>query len=72
MVGGGDLRRGETGHLGESLDVSVIRDGFCGIGARMIGPLLEGGGSVGVLAVDSDDREEALGMEERDLIGLDS
>lgn len=49
--GGGDLRRGETGHRGESLEVLSVADtGLCGCDSRDSEP--DGGGRVGVVAAD--------------------
>lgn len=53
--GGGDLRRGETGHRGESLELrSVVDEGFRGCDeSRVRGASVpDGGGNVGVVAVD--------------------
>lgn len=66
------MRRGDTGQRGESFDVSETRDGFRGMGARMVGPPDEGGGSAGVLADEIEDRVGALDTEERNLGGLGS
>lgn len=53
-VGGGDLSRGEMGHRDPSRETSwVIGDGFCGIGARRTVSALDGGGKLGVVAVES-------------------
>lgn len=51
-AGGGDFSRGDTGHLGVSLDLSAATEGFCGCGARCPGSFPDGGGKVGVLVAD--------------------
>lgn len=49
-MGGGDLSRGGTGHRGASFEDSVMKEDFCGMGARTMVSGVEGGGSVGVVA----------------------
>jgi hypothetical protein len=74
-AGGGDLSRGDTGHLGLSLDVSEMTEGFCGTGARMVDSDREGGGSDGVVAVEIWCRgvvAEGVGILDLDLVGLRS
>jgi len=53
-LGGGDLSRGEIGHLGASLDASLATDGFCGTGARrVVASVPDGGGKLGIVVDES-------------------
>jgi len=49
-MGGGDRNRGETGHRGVPLSVSVVPEGFCGPAALV--RLSVGAGRMGVVAAD--------------------
>ena len=69
-MGGGDRRRGETGHLGESRRCSAWVGDLRGTGALMPGSL-ERGGSDGVVAdervLEAEDKGAGGGL---DLAGL--
>lgn len=72
--GGGDFSRGDTGHRGDSLEVSDMIDGFCGAGVDGAGSGREGGCSAGVVAEESCCRGVGDGVGMLDLIldGLES
>jgi hypothetical protein len=50
FIGGGDLSLGDIGQRGASL-ISEVTDGFCGIGARIVGSDIPGC-RVGIDAAD--------------------
>lgn len=66
--GGGDFSRGDTGHRGDSLEVSDMIDGFCGTGADSTGSERVGGCSAGVVAEERCCRGVGDGVGMLDLI----